>query len=173
MLPETAKRSERSLVAHAVQRLISHKLSAALKTQPTAVASLSRNRPRNVAQLIWSSISHGICIGCVRVMQCWMHQPSDVEMIPGTGCRVMLYPDYCLSSLMCQKNTNYSEPMRCLEGSLLWQEILGVGICFVQKHVCVKKYEPVVWKILSHGARCRSSGKAESPTWDKDTKRYA
>ena len=30
--------------------------------------------------------------------------------------------------------------MYCLEGSLLWQEILGGTILFVQKNVCVKEY---------------------------------
>ena len=35
---------------------------------------------------------------------------------------------------------NYSESMHCLEGSLLWQEILG-GIFFVKKNVCVKTSE--------------------------------
>ena len=31
-----------------------------------------------------------------------------------------------------------SEPMHCLAGSLLWQEILGCGaFLFVQKNVCV------------------------------------
>ena len=37
----------------------------------------------------------------------------------------MLYPDYCLGSLLWPIFPNYSGPQQCLEGSLLWQEFLG------------------------------------------------
>ena len=46
-----------------------------------------------------------------------------------TRCCILIsgYVRYCGKNFL-----NYSEPMYCLEGSLLWQEILG-GQCFFRR----------------------------------------
>ena len=53
-----------------------------------------------------------------------------------------------ISRYCAKTNPNYSEPMHCLAGSLLWQEILGDNF-FGPTNVCAKKSEHVFWKNLA------------------------